>query len=129
MKTAQSAATTIDGYIAAFPGEVQEILEQIRRVIRETVPEAEETMSYQIPTFVLNGQYLVHFAAYKKHIGLYPAPLGIEEFQAAVSLYGAGKGTLKFPLDQPIPFDLIRRIVIFRKNESAERAAAKGKKK
>ena len=128
MKTTQSAPTTIDAYIAAFPDDVQEILERIRRAIRETVPDAQETISYGMPTFTLHGQYLVYFAAYKKHIGLYPAPMGVAEFQEALSLYGAGKGTLKFPLDQPIPFDLIRKIVMFRITENAGRAA-KGKNK
>jgi uncharacterized protein YdhG (YjbR/CyaY superfamily) len=129
MKTAQPAPTTIDAYIAAFPLEVQTMLEQIRVAIRETAPDAQETISYAMPTFTLNGHYLVYFAAYKKHIGLYPSPIGVEEFQEAVSLYGAGKGTMKFPLDQPIPFDLIRNVVRFRVKEHAERAAAKGKKK
>ena len=129
MKTAQPAPTTIDAYIAAFPLEVQTMLEQIRVAIRETAPDAQETVSYAMPTFTLNGHYLVYFAAYKKHIGLYPSPIGVEEFQEAVSLYGAGKGTMKFPLDQPIPFDLIRNVVRFRVKEHAERAAAKGKKK
>jgi uncharacterized protein YdhG (YjbR/CyaY superfamily) len=117
MNTAQPAPATIDAYIAAFPSDVQEILEQIRRTIRETVPDAQETISYGIPTFTLNGRYLVYFAAYKKHISLYPAPMGVAEFRAAVSVYGAGKGTLKFPLDQPIPFDLIRNVVRFRVQE------------
>jgi uncharacterized protein YdhG (YjbR/CyaY superfamily) len=119
MRAGQPAVRTIDAYIAAFPNDVQAILEQIRMTIRETVPDAQETISYQMPTFTLNGQYLVHFAAYKKHIGLYPAPTGVTEFHEALAVYGAGKGTLKFPLDQPIPFDLIRRFVAFR---------AKGKK-
>ncbi len=82
-----------------------------------------------MPAFTLNGRYLVYIAAYKKHIGLYPAPMGVEEFQEAVSMYGAGKGTMKFPLDQSIPFDLIRKVVRFRAKENAERAAAKGKHK
>ena len=129
MKNAQLAPNTIDAYIAAFPADVQAILEQIRMTIRETVPDAQETISYQMPTFTLNGRYLVYFAAYKKHIGLYPAPIGVEEFQEAMSVYGAGKGTLKFPLDQPIPFDLIRKVVRFWVKEQAERTAAKGKKK
>jgi uncharacterized protein YdhG (YjbR/CyaY superfamily) len=128
MKLAQSAPTSIDAYIAAFPPDVQAILEQIRKTIRETVPDAQETMSYQMPTFTLNGHYLVYFAAYKKHISLYPAPTGIAEFQEALAVYGAGKGTLKFPLDQPVPFDLIRNVVIFRVKENAERAANRKKK-
>jgi uncharacterized protein YdhG (YjbR/CyaY superfamily) len=129
MKTDQPAPENIDDYIAAFPSDVQAILEQIRMTIRATAPDAQETISYGMPTFTLNGHDLVYFAAYKKHIGLYPAPIGVEEFQEAVSLYGAGKGTMKFPLDQPMPFDLIRKIVQFRIKESVERTAAKGKKK
>jgi len=128
MKTAQPAPTTIDAYIAAFPSDVQAMLEQIRMAIRETAPDAQETISYGVPTFKLNGHYLVYFAGYKKHISLYPAPMGVTEFQEAVSVYGAGKGTMKFPLDQPIPFDLIRRIVRFRVQEHAERAATNRKK-
>ena len=128
MKATQPAPTTIDAYIAAFPPEVQAILEQIWETIRAVVPDAQETISYGIPTFTLHGRYLVYFAGYKKHISLYPAPMGVTEFQEAVSVYGAGKGTMKFPLDQPIPFDLIRKIVRFRVQEHAERAATNRKK-
>jgi uncharacterized protein YdhG (YjbR/CyaY superfamily) len=125
----QPAPTTVDAYIADFPPEVQAILEQIRRVIHEAAPNVEETISYRMLAFTLNGRYLVYIAAYKKHIGLYPAPMGVEEFQEAVSMYGAGKGTMKFPLDQPIPFELILKVVRFREKENAERAVAKGKNK
>jgi uncharacterized protein YdhG (YjbR/CyaY superfamily) len=127
MSSDQSAPKTIDDYIAAFPREVQVILQQIRQVIHETLPGLGETISYSMPTFTLNGKYLVHIAAHKKHIGLYPAPTGVEEFQEAVALYGGGKGTLKFPLDKPMPFDLIRRVARFRAKEQAEKAAAKQK--
>ena len=127
MSTSRSAPTTADAYIAAFPPEVQAILQQIRQVIHETVPGLGETMSYGMPTFTLNGQYLVYIAAHKKHIGLYPAPTGVEEFHEAVALYGGGKGTLKFPLDQPMPFDLICRVVRFRAKDQAEKGAAKQK--
>lgn len=127
MKPDQTGAKTIDEYIAAFPPEVQVLLEQIRMTIREAAPEAQETISYQIPTFTLNGRYLVYFAAYKKHISLYPAPLGAAEFHEAVSRYGSGKGTLKFPLDLPMPLDLIRQVVRFRIKENVEQATAKGK--
>src|SRR5438132_123322 len=122
MNIAQPAPSTIDDYIAAFSADLQTILEQIRMTIRETVPDAEETMSYKMPTFTLNGQRLIYLAAYKKHIGMYPAPTGVEEFQEALAIYGAGKGTMKFPLDQPIPFDLIRRFVAFRAKEALGRA-------
>ena len=128
MQSAQSARGSVDAYIAAFPPDVQAMLEQIRTTIRQTAPDAQETISYGIPTFTLNGRYLVYFAAHKRHIGLYPAPVGAAEFHEAVSWYGAGKGTLKFPLDQPLPLDLIRSIVQFRIKENSERSAIKGKK-
>jgi uncharacterized protein YdhG (YjbR/CyaY superfamily) len=127
MRTDQTAPTNIDEYIAGFPPDVQEILEKIRVTIRKAAPAAEETIKYQIPTFTLKGN-LVHFAAYKKHIGLYPAPRGIAKFKRQLSVYGSGRGTLKFPLDKPIPFDLISKIVKFRAKENLERAEAQGKK-
>jgi uncharacterized protein YdhG (YjbR/CyaY superfamily) len=122
-----STPKTIDNYIAGFPKNVQEILEKIRLTIRKAAPDAEETISYQIPTFTLKGKYLVYFAAYKKHIGLYPAPRGSEKFKQELSGYEGGKGTVRFPFDKPIPFDLISRIVKFRVKENLERAKAKGK--
>jgi uncharacterized protein YdhG (YjbR/CyaY superfamily) len=129
MKTKQTAPQDIDEYIAGFPSDVQEILEMVRLTIRKAAPDAEETISYQMPTFILKGNYLVYFAAFKKHIGFYPAPIGNAEFKADLSVYGAGKGTAKFPLDKPIPFDLITRIVRFRVKENLARAATKAKKK
>ena len=128
MRTNQTAPKTIDEYIAGFPNDVQEILEKIRMTIRKAAPDAEETINYQIPTFTLKGN-LVHFAAYKKHIGFYPAPTGIEKFKNELSVYEGAKGSVKFPLDNPIPFDLISKIVKFRVKENLERAKAKGKKK
>jgi len=116
----------IDEYIASFPKDVQEILEKIRTTIRAAAPDAEEAIKYQIPTFVLKGN-LIHFAAFKNHIGLYPAPRAIEEFKEELSDYEGAKGTVRFPLDQPIPFDLISRIVKFRVQDNLERAAAKKK--
>lgn len=129
MSADQTAPRTIDEYIAGFPPDVQAILEKIRATIREVAPAAEEIISYQIPTFTLNGRYLVYFAAYQKHIGLYPAPRGVEAFREELAAYGGGKGTVRFPLDKPIPFDLIGRIVAFRVKENLGRAEAKGKKK
>jgi len=128
MRTNQTAPKTIDEYIAGFPNDVQEILEKIRMTIRKAVPDAEEKISYQMPTFALKGN-LVHFAAYKKHIGFYPASTGIEKFKNELSVYEGAKGSVKFPLDKPIPFDLISKIVKFRVKENLERAEAKGKKK
>ncbi|MCI0579973.1 MAG: DUF1801 domain-containing protein [Chloroflexi bacterium] len=129
MKTNQTAPNNIDEYIASFPNDVQEILEKIRMTIRDAAPDAEETISYRMPTFTLKGSYLVYFAAYKKHIGFYPAPIGNAEFKEEMAVYESGKGTLKFPLDKPIPFDLISKIVQFRVRENLARAQAKGKKK
>jgi uncharacterized protein YdhG (YjbR/CyaY superfamily) len=129
MRTKQTTPKNIDEYIAGFPDDVQKILERIRMTISKAAPGAEETISYQIPTFTLEGDYLVYFAAYKKHIGLYPAPRGIEKFKKELSVYEGGKGTVRFPLDKPIPFDLISKIVKFRVKESLERARAKGKKR
>ena len=129
MKTKQAAPRSIDEYIAGFPNDVQEILEKIRMTIRKAAPDAEETMSYQMPTFTLKGKYLVYFAAYKKHIGFYPAPIGNAEFTEDLSAYESGKGTVKFPFDKPIPFDLISKIVKFRVTENLNKAAAKAPKR
>ena len=129
MRAKQTAAQNIDEYIADFPPDVQEILEMIRVTIRKAAPDAEETISYQIPTFNLKGKYLVYFAAYKKHIGLYPAPRGIEKFKKELSAYEGGKGTVRFPLAKPIPFGLIGRIVKYLVKENVARAKAKGDKK
>jgi uncharacterized protein YdhG (YjbR/CyaY superfamily) len=129
MRTNPTAPQDIDEYIAGFPPEVQEILEKIRLIIRKAAPATEETISYKMPTFTLNGTYLIYFAAYKKHVSLYPAPIGHAEFQEELSAYESGKGTARFPLDKPIPFDLISKIVKFRVKENLARAEAKGKKK
>lgn len=128
MNTDQTAPTNIDEYIAGSPPDVQEILEKIRLTIRKAAPDAEETIKYQIPTFTLKGN-LVHFAAFKKHIGFYPTPTGIEKFKNELSVYEGAKGSVKFPLDKPIPFALIDKIVKFRVKENLDRAAAKGKQK
>lgn len=120
--------TTIDEYIAGFPAEVQAILQKVRATIRQAAPDAQEKIGYGIPTFTLHGN-LVHFAAYKNHIGFYPAPRGIEKFKDELAAYAGSKGTIQFPLDQPIPYELIRRIVIFRVQDNLEHAALKAKKK
>jgi len=129
MKTKQTAPKNIDEYIAAFPNDVQEILEKIRMTIKKAAPTAEETISYEMPTFNLKGQYLIYFAAYKKHIGLYPVPTGDADFNEEISIYQTGKGTLQFPLDKPIPYKLISKIVKLKVKENLARAAAKEKKK
>ncbi len=115
---------SIDEYIASCAPVVQPIMEKIRSTIRKAVPKAEEKISYQIPTFTFHGN-LIHFAAFKNHIGLYPPVKGDEKLQADTAPYQGEKGNLKFPLDQPIPYALIRRIVKFRVKEQFERAAAK----
>lgn len=124
-----TSSQTIDEYIGRFPAEVQAILQKIRTTIREAVPEAEETISYQMPTFKLRGKYLAYFAAFKHHIGFYPTPSGIEALKEEVAPYEAGKGTLRFPLDKPIPYELITKIIAVREKEVLSQAAAKKKKK
>ncbi len=121
----QEAPQTIDAYIAGFPEEVQAILQLIRRTIHETAPEATEAISYGMPTFKLHGN-LVHFGAFKSHIGFYPMPSGMEAFKDELAAYKQGKGSVQFPLDKPMPLDLIRRIVEFRVQESKAAAAMKG---
>lgn len=128
MQSDQPAPQTIDEYIASFPDDVQQILQQIRQTIREAAPDAQEAISYQMPTFKLHGN-LVHFAAFKKHLGFYPDPSGIEAFKDELAPYASSKGAVQFPLDQPIPYDLIGRIVIFRVSENLARAEAKRRKK
>ena len=109
---------TIDEYIAKFPRNVQDILEELRRIIRESAPKSEETISYGIPTFDLNGKHLVHFAAYKNHIGFYPTSSGITRFKKELSRYELSRGTVRFPINEPIPFDLVRKIVKYRVKEN-----------
>lgn len=122
MKPKPTAPRDIDEYIAGFAEDVQDKLEKIRATIHKAAPDVQETISYEIPTFTLNGKYLIYFAAYKKHIAVYPAPKGVEKFKKDVELYGSGKGTLKFPLDQRIPYGLITRIVRFRVKENMAKA-------
>jgi len=117
----------IDEYIANCPAQAQPKLHEIREIIREAAPEAEEKISYNMPTYYLNGN-VVHFAGYAKHIGFYPVPSAISEFQAELVIYKNAKGSVQFPLDKPLPSDLIRRMVLFRVKESKDRAARKGKK-
>ena len=128
MQTDQAVPRTIDEYIAAFPQDVQEILRKVRATIRKAAPDAEETINYRMPTFTLKGN-LVHFAAFTKHIGFYPTPSGIEAFKNELSVYKGAKGSVQLPLDQPVPYDLIEKIVKFRVKETLEKAEAKAKKK
>ena len=127
MRSDQSTPENIDEFIANFPKDIQEILKKLRETIRKAAPDAEETIKYGIPTFTLKGN-LVHFSAYKSHIGFYPAPSGIEKFKSERSAYEVSKGTVRFPIDKPIPLDLISRIVEFRVKENLEKAKAKEQK-
>jgi uncharacterized protein YdhG (YjbR/CyaY superfamily) len=128
LDTTQPGPRTIDDYIAGFPPDVQEILQKIRQTVKAAAPEAEETISYQMPTFKLHGN-LVHFGAFKNHIGFYPTPSGTEKFQAELAPYKTAKGSAQFPFDKPIPYELISAIVKFRVEENLEKTAAKKKKK
>jgi len=114
----------VDEYIAGFPQETSAILAKIREIIREAAPQAHETINYGVPTFTLKGN-LVHFAGYKSHVGFYPTPTGIEKFKDELSAYEFAKGSVKFPLDQPIPYELISQIVRFRVAENLEKAKGK----
>ncbi len=120
--------TSIDEYIGTFPEDVQKLLEEMRATIKAAAPEAVEKISYQMPTFFLKGN-LVHFAAYKEHIGFYPAPSGIQAFQKELSVYKNAKGSVQFPIDKPLPLELVRRIVQFRVAENLKRAEEKSSKK
>jgi uncharacterized protein YdhG (YjbR/CyaY superfamily) len=110
---------SIDEYISNFPAEVQERLEAIRQTIRKAAPDAEETIGYGIPTYKLNGKNLVHFGGFKNHIGFYPTPDGIAEFEKDLSKYKGAKGSVQFPLDKPLPSALITKIVKFRMKEAS----------
>jgi uncharacterized protein YdhG (YjbR/CyaY superfamily) len=112
-------ARSVDEYIAGFPAETQRVLEELRGLIRSAAPTATETISYSIPTFDLGGKHLVHFAGYARHVGFYPTPGGMEAFDAELRPYRSGKGSVRFPLDQPLPADLVRRMVAFRLQEVA----------
>lgn len=125
MKT--TAAETIDAYIAEFPKDIQKKLKDLRATIKKAAPKAEEKISYAMPTFALHGN-LVHFAAFKNHIGFYPAPRAIEEFKKELSKYEGSKGTVQFPLDEPLPLSLVTKMVKFRVAQNMEKAASKKKK-
>ena len=119
---------TIDEYIAGFPGDIQKKLQEIRATIKSAAPDAQEKISYQMPTFYLKGN-LVHFAAHTSHIGFYPAPSGIEAFKNELAAYKNSKGAVQFPINEPLPLDLIRRITIYRVVENLKRAEEKTIKK
>ncbi len=122
----KTAVNNIDEYIAGFPPEIQKLLKQMRLTIAKAAPAAEEAIRYAIPTFILHGN-LVHFAAFKNHIGFYPAPSGIEAFKKEVAEYEAGKGSLQFPLDKPLPLGLVTKIVKYRVAQNLEKSKSKKK--
>jgi uncharacterized protein YdhG (YjbR/CyaY superfamily) len=124
MAAIKPTSKDVDKFISTYPEEVQEVLNKVRATIHEAAPGAVETINYGIPTFTLNGN-LVHFSGFKDHIGFYPTPSGIEKFKKELSKYEGAKGSVKFPLDQPMPYELITKIVKFRVQENL----AKKKKK
>lgn len=115
-----TTAKNIDEYIATFPKEVQQILQEVRLTIKAAAPTAIEAIKYAIPTFVLNGN-LVHFGGFKNHIGFYPAPTGAAAFKDELSVYKSGKGSVQFPIDKPMPLNLITKIVKYRVKENEEK--------
>ncbi|MDP1715125.1 MAG: DUF1801 domain-containing protein [Anaerolineales bacterium] len=129
MKSNKVRFNSIDEYIATFPADIQKLLEEVRATIKAAAPDAREKISYQIAAFELNGRNLVHFAGWKNHIAMYPIPSGSEAFDKEVSQYAGGKGTLKFPLDKPLPLKLIGKIVKMRIADNLEKARIKSSKK
>jgi uncharacterized protein YdhG (YjbR/CyaY superfamily) len=128
MESAKRNFQSVDEYIAGFPDEIQALLQSVRATIRAAAPDAVERISYQMPTFVLHGN-LVHFAALKNHIGLYPTPSGIDAYKEELARYRSTKGAIQFPLGEPLPLDLISKVVRFRVTENLQKAAAKATKK
>lgn len=129
MEKEKTIPQNVDEYIKDFPEETQNILQELRATIKKIAPEAEEMIGYAIPSFKLNNVYLVHFAAFKNHIGFYATPSGNEAFKKEISHYKTGKGSVQFPLDKPMPLNLITQIVQFRVEEILDKAKTKGKKK
>lgn len=125
MKSKKAGFNSIDEYIASYPKDVQKIIKQLRATIKAAAPKAEEKISYQMPTFTLNGTYLVYFAGWKTHIAFYGAPRGNSDFKEDLSAYETGRGTLKFPLDKSMPLGLITKIVKFRVAENLKRTDKK----
>ena len=121
MEITKTSSTTIDEYISGFPSDVQVVLQTLRQTIHQAAPDAVEKISYGMPTFTLKGN-LVHFGAFKTHIGFYPTPSGIENFKDELAVYKGAKGSVQFPLDEPLPLDLVRRIVEFRVEENLAKA-------
>jgi len=128
MESNKVGFNSIDEYIATFPEEIQKILEELRATIKASAPDAEEKISYQMPTFALKGN-LVHFAAWKNHIGFYPTSSGTQAFKHELSIYEGAKGSVKFPIDKPLPLELISKIVRFRVAENLKNAEIKSSKR
>ena len=128
MKESNASITCIDEFIAGFPEDIQKTLQVLRKTIKAAAPEAQEKISYQMPTFYLNGN-LVHFAAHTSHIGFYPAPSGIEAFKRELAGYKNSKGAVQFPINEALPLDLVRKIVEFRVEENLKKAESKASKK
>ena len=112
-----AGATTVDEYLAQLPDRTRVVVEQLRAVVREVIPDAVETISYGIPTFDIAGRHVVHIGGFERHVGLYPTPSGMEEFAAELAPYVRGKGSVRFALDEPLPVDLVRRIATYRAAE------------
>ena len=129
MKSKKAGFTSVGEYIGSLPPDVQKTMNEIRAAIKEVVPEAREKISYQIACFELNGKNLVHYAGWKNHVSMYPTPEGTEAFNKAIAQYAGGKGTTKFPLDQPLPLKLIRQIVKFRVVDNLKNAELKSYKR
>jgi len=127
MRARENGPRSVDAYIAGFPPEVRDVLKKIRLTVRKAAPDAQEKIAYGMPAFALNGP-LVYFAAFQKHIGFFPTPTGIGKFKTELAAYETSKGTVRFPLDKPVPFGLIARIVKYRVRENRARAAAEQRK-
>lgn len=117
--------TSIDQYIKTFPQDVQKILQKVRQTIHTAAPEATETISYQMPTFTQNGRVLVYFAAWKSHLGFYATPTGNEAFRKELAPYQSAKGSVRFPFDEPIPYELITKMTVFQMEENLKKPAKK----
>lgn len=127
MKSNTPHFASIDEYIATFPPDVQKVLEELRATVKAAAPEAKETISYNMPTFTLNGTYLIYFAGWKKHISVYPIPAGSEAFNKRISKYADRRGTVKFPLDEPIPFKLVTQMVKLQLANNVEKTSYRNK--
>ena len=125
MNSKKPGLTSIDEYIATFPGDMQKILQELRVTIKGAAPDSEEKISYGMPTFKMNGNYLIYFAGWKNHISIYPIPTGDEEFNQKIAPYISGKGTLKFPLDKPIPLELVAEMVRLQIADNLEKTSIK----